>query len=222
MHHVESWGVEEGFIGFRPALSPGRWVSPYDYHFTKDPRESIKVGDMLWGPCDADCSPYPPVLFRLFWTLEYLLQHRCRKSKQTQESVARIPDLFINCADTFELIDFLLFCYFNTREFVSFKGAVLLMPACFIHVCVVGGGEWVPESQRVGQVCSLDLVTKLFILYILRLPACSSPSLNFLLFSLLPPISFKKPLLCTITNRIGLLFFVVINSTFRVRLAGSE
>jgi hypothetical protein len=60
------------------------------------------------------------------------------------------------------------------------------------------------------------------VIYILRLPACSSPSLNFLLFSLLPLISFKKPLLCTIIYTIGLLFFVIINSTFRVRLAGTE
>jgi hypothetical protein len=42
------------------------------------------------------------------------------------------------------------------------------------------------------------------------------------LSSLLPLISFKKPLLCTIINTIGLLFFVTISSSFRVRLAGGE
>ncbi len=52
---------------------------------------------------------------------------RMWKVQQTKESVARFPDFFINCADPFEFIDFLLFCFFNTREFVSFKGAVLLL-----------------------------------------------------------------------------------------------
>jgi hypothetical protein len=135
---------------------------------------------------------------------------RMWKVQQTEESVARIP----------EFIDLLLFCYFNTREFVSFKGAVLLLPACFIHVCRGGRGVgplvaacWPSLQPWLGHQAFHPSI------YILRLPACSYPSLNFLLSSLLPLISFKKPLLCTI---ISLLFFVTISSSFRVRHAGSE
>ncbi len=40
--------------------------------------------------------------------------------------------------------DRLRILYKKTREFVSFKGAVLLLTACLIRVCVGGGGEWVP------------------------------------------------------------------------------
>jgi hypothetical protein len=76
---------------------------------------------------------------------------RMCRVQETKESVARIPDLFINCADTFEFIDFLLFCYFNTREFVSFEGALLctIINCCCLHasyMCAFGGwgGEWVP------------------------------------------------------------------------------
>jgi hypothetical protein len=142
---------------------------------------------------------------------------RMWKVQQTKESVPRIP----------EFIDFLLFCYFNTREFVSFKGAVLLLPACFIHVCGGVGGRgrgvgpfvaacWPSLQPWLGHQAFHPAI------YILRLPACSSPCRKFLLSSLLPLISFKKPVLCTIINTIGLLLFVTISSSFRVRLAGSE
>jgi hypothetical protein len=100
LYYVESWGVEEGFIGFRPALSPGRWGEPYVFHLTKARRENKKVDDMLWGPCDVDCSRYPPVLFRLYWTLECRLQNGCRKSNRLKKvlreflislSIVRLP-----------------------------------------------------------------------------------------------------------------------------------
>jgi hypothetical protein len=87
LYYVESCGVEEGFIGFRPAVSPGLWGEPYDFHLTKAPSESKKVDDMLWGPCDVDCSRYPPVVFRLYWSLEYRLQHWCGKSSRLKKVV---------------------------------------------------------------------------------------------------------------------------------------
>jgi hypothetical protein len=112
--------------GSRRALSDSDPLSlpapGVDFHLTQAHEKAKKVDDMLWGPCDADCSRHPPVLFRVCWTLDYRLQHRCG------ESVARIP----------EFMHFLLFCYFNTSVCVFQRGGT--PAACMLHTCVRGGG----------------------------------------------------------------------------------
>jgi hypothetical protein len=44
LYYVESWWVEEGFIGIRPALSPGRWGFTLRFSFDQGPTRKQKSG----------------------------------------------------------------------------------------------------------------------------------------------------------------------------------
>ncbi len=90
LHYAKSWELEEGFIGFKPALSPSPWGG---FSFDPGPRKGKKVDDMLWGPCDADFSRHPPVSFRVYWTLDYRLQHGCGKSNRLKKVFREFPSL---------------------------------------------------------------------------------------------------------------------------------